>query len=222
MSVEVADQGNFPLSFEVSHHALNMPVDWVKRLRRYLPPSIQVLSCQTAPIVAIDYTVWIEHRHDLEYKIFSQRLRFRRITDEKLDDSLHHPACIRLARVDSRRDEYAFLGFRFLTIRISLFRRDRDILTSIAGQCPAQRAPIDKVLREAVPLDPRQIITQISVSVWEAVSEVHLIVVLSEGMREGQSEVASAPPITLTLERICIVTDVVADTMPRELLRTIP
>ena len=44
--------------------------------------------------------------------------------------------------------------------------------------------------------------------------EVHLIIVLGEGMRECQCEVASTKPIPFTFESVGVVTDVLADTMP--------
>ena len=48
--------------------------------------------------------------------------------------------------------------------------------------------------------------------------EVDLIVLLGESVRKGQCVIASIPTISFALERVPMIADVVADTVPRELL----
>ena len=121
----------------------------------------------------------------------------------------------------SCRDKYAFLCFGFFTIRITFLRSYSDILTSISRQSPAKGAPVDEVLGESVALNPRQIVAQVGVSVGEAVGEVDLVVSLSEGVCEGQSVVATIPPIAFAFECVPMVADIMTDSVPGELFRAV-
>ena len=79
--MQVTDECDFALPVEVANHALDVPIDWVQSLRRYLPPSVQILPSKRAPVVAIDDSIWIQHWHDLKHEILSKSLRLGRITD---------------------------------------------------------------------------------------------------------------------------------------------
>ena len=73
---------------------------------------------------------------------------------------------------------------------------------------------MEEILAEPVPLNPAQIISQVTVRVREAVGEVHLIVRLSESVRECQRVVASTESIALSFEAVLVVVDIGAHTVP--------
>jgi len=53
------------------------------------------------------------------------------------------------------------------------------------------------------------------------VGEVHLIICLRKSMCESQSVIASIPTITFSFESVTVVADIVANTMPWKLFRTV-
>ena len=186
-------------------------------LRWDFPASVKVLPSKRASVVAIDNAIRVEHWYNFEDEILSQSLGFSSMAHEELYDSFHHPACIRLAWVDTRRDEDASLCLTLLTMRVLLLRSNRDVFTAVASECAAESASIHKVLREAIPFNPGQIVAQIRISIREAVGEVHLIIALGEGVRECQRVIAAIETVTLTLEAVRMIGDVAPDTMPAQL-----
>ena len=63
--------------------------------------------------------------------------------------------------MDTRRNEDAFLGLTLLAIWVFFLRSDRYVLTAVARKGPAESAPIDEVLREAITLNLSQIVAQV-------------------------------------------------------------
>jgi hypothetical protein len=59
-----------------------------------LPLPIQVEPCQTASIVSNNYSVWVEHRHNLEYISVSKSFGFPFVADDELEKALHYEAGI--------------------------------------------------------------------------------------------------------------------------------
>ena len=90
------------------HHALTVPDRWMKCLVGYLPSAIKIATGQTAPVVTVDNTVWVEHWHDLEDKVLPQhpRLVVIRVGKEG-EHTSHHPRAYSFPRVHARRDDYA-------------------------------------------------------------------------------------------------------------------
>ena len=80
---------------------------------------------------------------------------------------------------------------------------------------------MEEILTEPVPLDPAQIICQVTVRVGEAVGEVDLVMRLSKRVRECQRVVASAESIAFSFEAVLVVVDASAHTVPTELLGAI-
>ena len=91
MSMQVTAHDDITLPVEVSYHTLDVPVYRVQILGRYAPPAIQVLTGKRAPVVSVDDTIWIKHRHDFEHKVLTKGLRLWRIAHKELYDALHHP-----------------------------------------------------------------------------------------------------------------------------------
>jgi|TARA_B110001450_G_scaffold179276_1_gene167516 hypothetical protein len=75
------------------------------------PSSIEILSCQRAPVIAIDDSVRVQNGHNFKDKVISKSPSLRRFADQIVDEALHHPTGIALSRMHPRTDENAFLGF---------------------------------------------------------------------------------------------------------------
>ena len=191
-------------------------------LRGVLPAPVQVLPAERAPVVAVDNAVWVHHRDNFEDEVVSERLGLGRVADEELDDTFHHPGRVALARMHSGGDEDALLGPRLLAVGVLVFRGDRNVLAPVACKSPAQRASVDKVGRESIPFDARQIILKVRVGEGEAVSEVDLIVVVLESVSERQSIVEAIEPRILSLQCVLVVVDVMPDSVPGEVSFFLP
>ena len=63
------------------------------------------MSHQRAAVVADDDAVRVQHGHDLEDEGAAQELGVVVIADEKVDDAVHEPGGVRLARVHPRRQD---------------------------------------------------------------------------------------------------------------------
>ena len=133
VTMQVATEYHLTFAIEFPNHSFYVPIDRVKILRWNLPAPIQILTGEWASVVTVDDTIWIEHRHNFEDKIFSQGLRLRSIAHEELNNTFHHPTCIWLSWVYSRWNEDSFLSLTLLTIRILFFWSDRYILASVSG-----------------------------------------------------------------------------------------
>ena len=94
MSMQITAHYDLALPVKLSNHTFDVPVDGMKVLGGDTPAAVQVLTGQRTPIVAVDHTIWIQHRYDLENEVFAKSLRLWRIADEKVDNALHHPAGI--------------------------------------------------------------------------------------------------------------------------------
>lgn len=69
MTMQVAVEGHWVLSVELADLSLEIVNLWKQTLTRVLPLSVQVHAGQTRPIVTIDYTVDIDHRHQIENEV---------------------------------------------------------------------------------------------------------------------------------------------------------
>ena len=59
---------------------------------RRLPPAVQVAASQAASVVAIDDTIWVQHRHNFEYEILAQQLGLIVIwVCQESETAAHHP-----------------------------------------------------------------------------------------------------------------------------------
>jgi len=64
------------------------------------------LTYQTASVVTNNNAIWIEHRYYLEDESVAEELSRWVISDEEVDDTVHHVRSIRLARVHSARQDH--------------------------------------------------------------------------------------------------------------------
>ena len=108
MTVEITVEHKSSLLVNLLDQALCVEDGRMQCLVWRLPSSVKITSCQTTPIVPVDDTIGVEHRHDLEYEILTQHssLDVVRIGQES-QHTAHHPRAHRLTRVHSGRDYHA-------------------------------------------------------------------------------------------------------------------
>ena len=79
-------------------------------ISRYL--AVQIATRKRTTVVAVDYTVRIEHGNDFKHEVIPKDLGVQAWPNEVVDDALHHPTGIRFAWVHSRRYDYALSQLR--------------------------------------------------------------------------------------------------------------
>ena len=94
---------------KATHGLLRVVHRWVQTPAWLVPRPVQVRTSKVASIVAVDYAVWVEHGNNLEAKTVAQQSCIEAGSREEVKHTLHHPACIALARVHSAAQEYAAL-----------------------------------------------------------------------------------------------------------------
>lgn len=73
VAVHVAEERDFPFLLQTKDEFLGRVDGRVQLLRRGFPSPVEVAASQTAPVIAIDYPVWVQHRDDLKNKVLSQQ-----------------------------------------------------------------------------------------------------------------------------------------------------
>lgn len=67
------------------------------------PLPVEIGPEQIAPVVAVDDSVDVQHRDDLEHEVLSQLPSYGVVTQQKVHDVFYEVAYLRLAGVHSRR-----------------------------------------------------------------------------------------------------------------------
>lgn len=163
-----------------------MIVNWIQLGTRANPLSVKVLSNKRTSVVSNNNSIWIQHWNYLEHIGVSQELRLLIITDEILNDSLHHVACIALSRMDPGRKDYGFSDSYFLrdTCKVS-YNQHVDIISR-------ERFTEDSFSHLVLILESASLgheAAQVGVGVGVAVREVHSIVVVLSCPLESQAVV---------------------------------
>ena len=126
---------------------------WMKYFRWRFISAIKIRSTERAPVVSVNYSVYVDHGDDFENKLFPEGSSFRCITHQKVDQPFHHPRRIRLTWVNPCRNEYALFGESLLRLRVLVLGCNSEEFTLIACKSPAQGVSIEEVLRVGVPLN---------------------------------------------------------------------
>ena len=74
--------------------------------RRVLP--IHVVEGEAAPVVANDYSIWIEHGDHLEDVLVSEHFGLVVVAEEKLNGALDHEGTVAFSGMNSRRENDTF------------------------------------------------------------------------------------------------------------------
>jgi hypothetical protein len=72
---------------------------------------IHILAQERCPIISERHTIWIDHRNDLKYELCSKGSRCSVALKQRLNQAMHDPARMGLARVDARlyHDHFLFV-----------------------------------------------------------------------------------------------------------------
>lgn len=99
MSVKVAKEENVSTFKRSFHHQLDVIINGVKLAGRSDPLAIHISTHQTTSIVANNNTVWVQHRHNFEYKLISQHLSVIFVAYQEINHATHQVRGVRLAWV---------------------------------------------------------------------------------------------------------------------------
>ena len=124
VAVEITIKSAFSLFGKATHQLLDRENYRVEDLGRIFPSPVEVLATETAPVITVDYAIRIENWHDPKHKVLPESLRLRRVARQEVDDALHHPGSIALARMNPGTNEHPFFGHSFGTFRIFILARD--------------------------------------------------------------------------------------------------
>ncbi len=72
MSVYVTYQIYLSIFLKLFNEHICVINGWMQLLVGVYPLPIKINSCQIAPCVPINYTIWVQHWYDLEYKVISE------------------------------------------------------------------------------------------------------------------------------------------------------
>lgn len=209
MAMQVAYEEDISVFLQLLNHALHMVHCRVKLSRRINPASVQVNSGQIAPRTAIDDTINVEHRNDLENEVVAEDLCLQERSCQVINDTLHHPAGTCLSRMNTRRYYNTFA--RLDSLRVTLEGCDDEHVAVVTSNGLAQRLSSHAILSFRVCLEAIDVAAQVSVSIGVAVREVDYIRVMFEGDAPCERIVVSS---ILTAHRVLIVADVEAAAHP--------
>ena len=135
----------------------------------------------------VNHSVWIQHGHDLKYKIISENFSIESGASEIVNDALHHPASPGLAWMHSscQYDSFPHFDGFGVTREVGYYQH----FAIISGQGLAERASFDSIFLARVCLNLLQVSTQIGIGVGVAMREVNNVAVIIERNREGHGVV---------------------------------
>lgn len=214
MAMEICVHVDHSVFLSLRDHLLGSHNFWSVG-RRVSPLPVQIEASQAGPLVSVDDSVRVQHRHDLEDEVVSQELStLTFLLKEEVHCSLEHVRGNGFARVSTSRNHDRFSPGQLLLAAIVI--RNNQLWTIVACNGLAEHTLPGKhrVLRCAhLGL---QIVHQVSVCVWVAVCDVHLVSIVVEDDFEGQRRLVARNAIrlehmvleVLDIEPIAIPSDV--------------
>ena len=193
--MQVAVKSKWALLGKLQDQFLGMIDCWVQNFTRVLPPSVEITTSQRTSIVAVDYTVRVQHWDNLEDELVSQLMRYRIAADEEIYNSFHHPGRVWLTRVDSWGNNNSFFEF------VNLIRHSVcycQVLALVAGQSSTKDISCHVI--QMFWLDLAQIIVEVGVSVRYRIRKVDRVIVILKRVGESECVIAS-----LVVVSCCVV-----------------
>ena len=112
--MKVAEEKNAAIALQVLDQILEVEYWRVLALQRSYPAPVHVVPRKSTTVVTIDDPIWIQHRNNFEYKFASKLPRLSFVTQQEVNQPLHHVLRVGLARVHPRRHYHCFaLGHRY-------------------------------------------------------------------------------------------------------------
>ena len=101
MSMEITEEENVSTLQRALHHEFRVVIDRVELARRSNPLPVQILSHQRAPIVANDYTIWVQHWYNLEDEGAPEEFSVLVVTNQEVNDAIHEPGRVTFTRMNT-------------------------------------------------------------------------------------------------------------------------
>ena len=177
---------------------------WVQYFVWELPSTVQIAPCQRTSVVAVNYSVRVQHRDNFKDKVVSEQLSLLigRISQE-IYQATHHPRAHCFSRVNARgQKDTLFFIFRIFFDFAS--RSNSNEWTIYTSDCFAQTGYLEEIASHRVNFNLIQIGLQIAERIWLEVAEEHGILVVLECVGECCCEVVSR-------ETACISSDLILE-----------
>lgn len=174
MAVQVEDKDDLPLfrkAFDILFGVVNR---WVQVFVGLLPPPVEISALKAASIISVYHSIRIHEWKKLEDTVVPEVFGLRVGRNEKINDSLHHVAALRLTRVLPSQKHHA------LPVGSPLdgIGGDREDLTGVAAEGLAENLARNELVAVGVDEDGVEVHEQLRVGVGVGVSEEDLIVVV--------------------------------------------
>jgi hypothetical protein len=102
--VEVTEELDLDVEARHLHHLESVIYGRVQQSARTVPLAIEVAAKLTAPVVAKDDTVWVEHGHNSEDEILTERQCYGR--RQHFEQPIQHVVGLAFARVHAASQNY--------------------------------------------------------------------------------------------------------------------
>mmetsp|Transcript_21458 Transcript_21458/g.50481 ORF Transcript_21458/g.50481 Transcript_21458/m.50481 type:complete len:317 (-) Transcript_21458:2470-3420(-) len=193
VAVQVAEHNNLALATEALEEQLGVVHGWVEQRGRDTPLSVEVVSTETASIVAHDHPVGVQHWHSQKHKSQPQLTSNGVRRAEEVQDAFHHPGGTGLSRVHSCSEEHTPAAAELLVVVVrwrlvvnqmpplrTLLRPrcDSDDLAGVARKSLAQSGPFDVLTTLGAGGELLQVQQQLRHGVRIVVSQVAAIVLV--------------------------------------------
>lgn len=183
MTVEVHDHFHLAFLVELPDHLPQILDFGVQQVVGILPGAVEVLAGQTAALVPINDAIGVDHGHDFEDEAVAEQLGLLGSGHDEVDEAAHHPGAVGLARVAPARHHDAALLLLRLLVALAGHRQLPQV---VAAQGFAQFAFEHELFALLVLQDALDVRVQLRVSLWLAVTELHLIIVVLELLSETE------------------------------------
>lgn len=172
--MQVEDKDDLPLfrkAFDILFGVVNR---WVQVFVGLLPPPVEISALKAASIISVYHSIRIHEWKKLEDTVVPEVFGLRVGRNEKINDSLHHVAALRLTRVLPSQKHHA------LPVGSPLdgIGGDREDLTGVAAEGLAENLARNELVAVGVDEDGVEVHEQLRVGVGVGVSEEDLIVVV--------------------------------------------
>ena len=218
MPMQIKIHENFSFLLEGPDQLFDSEINRVKRFVGGFPSSVEILSCQRAPVVAVDDAVRVQNGHNFEDEVVSERPSLWCFADQIVNEALHHPTGIALPRMHPRTDENAFLGFGLGAGWVLILAGDGQVLAFIASQRPGQRPSVKVVLAVSVLFDFGQILLQVRIRIWKTVTKIAHVVIVLKFSCESERVIIPGEAIHFFFVIILKVIDILTRSMPADVL----
>ena len=216
VAMQIAVENALAIQMHLLNQSLSVVYRWLQHFRRELPSSVQVAACQRASVVAVNDTVWVEHRHYLEREAAPKKfcLLVMRIC-KKAQYTAHHPWSHSFTWMYTCWDHDCRFLPRVTLLLGCVLLGDRQKIAVQSTERFAQNWAFQKLRPLLYTLNLRNILLQVFITVRKAIGEKYSIIVVFKVISERQGVVE---PLGFALADVVLeVVDISTGTMPTNL-----